>query len=126
MRKFLKVYENPFKDRINLPLIKRKLEGDLSEFVINVFKSLETIPSITFLDYSIERDESKIDYSKYITSRRRKKKKEEDVSYMYIKSDRTYEVKMTFKISVRDKEKIIKKIKKVVKDKIKEEIKEMN
>ena len=75
---FLKVYENPFKDRINLPLIKRKLEGDLSEFVINVFKSLETIPSITFLDYSIERDESKIDYSKYITSRRRKKKKEED------------------------------------------------
>ena len=109
MRKFLKVYENPFKDRINLPLIKRKLEGDLSEFVINVFKSLETIPSITFLDYSIERDESKIDYSKYITSRRRKKKKEEDVSYMYIKSDRTYEVKMTFKISVRDKEKIIKK-----------------
>ena len=50
MRKFLKVYENPFKDRINLPLIKRKLEGDLSEFVINVFKSLETIASITFLD----------------------------------------------------------------------------
>ena len=68
MRKFLKVYENPFKDRINLPLIKRKLEGDLSEFVINVFKSLETIPYITFLDYSIERDESKIDYSKYIVS----------------------------------------------------------
>lgn len=109
MRKFLKTFENPFKDRINLPLIKRELEGDLSEYVINVFKSLETIPYITFVKYTIERDESKIDYSRYITSRKRKKKKDEDVNYMYIKPDRTYEIRMLFKVTVRDKEKYIRK-----------------
>lgn len=79
-----------------MKLIRREYEDDLVDFVINVFKSLETIRGITFLDYDVEYDESKIDINKYISSRKKTKKKEEHLRYMYIKSDRVFELTMRF------------------------------
>jgi hypothetical protein len=107
--KFIKKFKNINEDKLNLPLIKRELEGDLVEFVIEVFRSLETIPFIKFLDYDIQYDESEINFAKYITSRKKKKKREKHIKYHYIKPDRAYELTMRFLITVKGEQKIIKK-----------------
>lgn len=75
MKKFIKHFKNINEDQLNMKLIKREYEDDLIDFVVNVFKSLEVIRSIQFIDYTVEYDESKIDINKYITSRKKKKKK---------------------------------------------------
>ena len=98
MKKFIKHFKNINEDQLNMKLIKREYEDDLIDFVVNVFKSLEVIRSIQFIDYSVEYDESKIDINKYITSRKKKKKKEEHIKYHYIKSDRVFELTMRFHI----------------------------
>ncbi len=90
MKKFIKHFKNINEDQLNMKLIKREYEDDLIDFVVNVFKSLEVIRSIQFIDYTVEYDESKIDINKYITSRKKKKKKEEHIKYHYIKSDRFF------------------------------------
>ena len=89
MKKFIKHFKNINEDQLNMKLIKREYEDDLIDFVVNVFKSLEVIRSIQFIDYTVEYDESKIDINKYITSRKKKKKKEEHIKYHYINSLRT-------------------------------------
>ena len=109
MIKFIKGFKNINEDKLNLPLIKREIEGDLSEFVIEVFRSLETIPFIKFIDYEIEYDESNINFAKYITSRKKKKKREKNIKYHYIKPDRAYELTMTFELNVKGERKTIKK-----------------
>ena len=98
MKKFIKHFKNINEDQLNMKLIKREYEDDLIDFVVNVFKSLEVIRSIQFIDYTVEYDESKIDINKYITSRKKKKKKEEHIKYHYIKSDRVFELTMRFHI----------------------------
>lgn len=100
MKKFLKHYKNPNADRINKKLIKREYDKDLVYYVVNVFKSLETTGMIKFLDYKVEMDESKIDFSKYVTSRKKKKKKDANLKYHYIKTNRVFEITMRFKIEV--------------------------
>lgn len=100
MKKFLKHYKNPNADRINKKLIKREYDKDLVYYVVNVFKSLETTGMIKFLDYKVEMDESKIDFSKYVTSRKKKKKKDANLKFHYIKTNRVFEITMRFKIEV--------------------------
>jgi hypothetical protein len=59
---------NPYEADLNNELIDRTYDKELVEYVINVFKSLESTGFIKMLDdYNIEYDESKIDYYKYIT-----------------------------------------------------------
>ena len=109
MKKFIKEFRNENEKNLNLSLIKRDIEEPLWVFVVEVFKSLETIPFIKFLDYHIEMDESKINFSKYITSRKKAKKKDKNIRYHYIKPDRAYELTMRFMITVKDESKLIKK-----------------
>lgn len=100
MRKFLCHYKNKNESKINKKLIERAYDKDLVECVVNVFKSLESTGMIKFLDYSVERDESKIDYSKYITSRKKKKKKDANIKYHFIKANRVFELTMRFRVDV--------------------------
>jgi hypothetical protein len=100
LKKFLKHYKNPNSDKINKKLIKREYDKDLVTYVVNVFKSLETTGMIKFLDYKVEMDESKIDFSKYVTTRKKKKKKDANLKYHYIKTNRVFEITMRFKIEV--------------------------
>ena len=109
MKKFLAKFKNINEPNLNLKLIKRDYEEDLVEFIVEVFKSLETIPYISFLSYSVEYDESKIPFHRYITSRRKKKKRDKNVKYHYIKSDRACELTMRFLITLKSQTKIIKK-----------------
>ena len=100
MKKFLKYFKNENEDRLNLKLIKREEDKDLVEYVVNVFKSLQSTGMIRLIDYTIERDESKIDYSKYITTRKKKRKKDGNIKYHFIKENRVMELTMNFRIDV--------------------------
>ena len=94
MKKFISTFKNVNEDKLNMKLIHREYEDDLVDFVVNVFKSLEAIRSIQFIDYQVEYDESKIDINKYVTSRKKKRKKDAHIKYQYIKSDRVFELTM--------------------------------
>ena len=109
MRKFLKDFKNPNEDRLNLKLIKREYDNELVTYVVNVFKSLDSTGMIKFLGYTVEYDESKIDYSKYITSRKKKKKKDKEVKYQFIKDNRVFELTMDFKVEVNGEVKYVRK-----------------
>ena len=100
MKKFLKTFKNENEDRLNLKLINREYDKDLVDYVINVFKSLQTTGMIRLIDYSVETDESKIDYSKYITSRKKKRKKDAKIKYHFIKENRVIELTMNFRVDV--------------------------
>ena len=109
MKEFVKYYGNPNEDRLNRKLIRREYDKDLVTYVVNVFKSLESTGMIKFLDYSVEYDESKIDYWKYITSRKKKKKKDAKTKYHYIKNNRVFELTMSFRVEVNGEVEFVKR-----------------
>ena len=88
MKRFLRQFENDEAKNINIELIKRKGEEPLITFIVDIFKSLEITNYITLLGYSVIDDESKIDFNKYITTRKKVKKKDMNVKYQYIHPDR--------------------------------------
>lgn len=99
---------NPYEDELNVDLIDRKYDKELVEYVINVFKNLNSTGMITLLpDYTVEYDESKIDYYKYITSRKKKKKKDARTKYHFIKDNRVFELTMRFRLEVNGEVKYI-------------------
>ena len=106
MKGFIKTFKNENAKNIDLKLINREYEEDLLTFVLDVFRSLESVPYIKFLDHSEEYDESKIDFDRYIVSRK-KKKRDKHTKYQYIKPDRAFEVTMRFKLKVGEDSKII-------------------
>lgn len=109
MKKFLNLFKNKNEDRLNLKLIKREYDKGLVEYVLNVFRSLSTTGMIKLVDYKIEMDESKIDYSRYITSRKKKKKKDANIKYHFIKSNRVFELTMMFRVEVNGEVKFVTK-----------------
>lgn len=109
MKKFIRQFENDESKNINISLIKRKGEEPLITFIVDIFKSLEITNYITLLDYKVLPDESKIDFNKYITTRKKVKKKDMNVRYQYIHPDRCVELILTFKIHVKGEEAIVQK-----------------
>lgn len=104
MLKFISEFKNKEEENMNIPLIKRQTEEDLVTFVVDIYKSLEVTGFITFLGYDVEYDESKIDTSKYITTRKKIRKQDKDIRYQYIHPDRCIEVTLRFKIHVKGEE----------------------
>jgi hypothetical protein len=109
MKKFLSEFKNPNEERINMKLINREDDDDIIDSILQVFKSFETIPAVKFLSYTVEDDESKINFNKYITSRKNTKKREKNIKYMYTHADRVFELTMKFRISGHDRVKVIKR-----------------
>lgn len=109
MKKFIHTFKNEEEKNLNIPLIKRQSEEDLVTCVVDIFKSLEVTRYITFEDYEVIYDESKIDSSKYITTRKKIKKKDANIKNQYIHPDRCIEVILTFRIHVKGESALIKK-----------------
>lgn len=108
MKDMIKDYVNLNEDRINYGLMNREYDDSLVEYIINACKSLEVLDYITFEGYDYIEDESKIDINKYI-HKRKKSKKTENIKYRYINDSRCAELILHFKITFKDKIKIIKK-----------------
>lgn len=101
MKKFIKSFKNKNEEQFNTKLIKREYEEDLVTFIVNIFKSLSTTGMIELVDYKVITDESKIDMSKYITTRKKTKKADKHIKYHYIQFDRCDELILTFKLNVK-------------------------
>ena len=109
MKDFIPSFVNKEEVNLNTKLIKRESEDDLVTFIVDIYKSLEVTGFITFLGYEVETDESKIDLSKYITTRRKVKKKDKNIKFQYIHPDRCIEIVLRFNIHVKDESANIKK-----------------
>ena len=109
MKKFLRHFKNDEAANINTKLIKRECEEPLLTFIVDIFKSLAITNYITLLSYSVQTDESKIDFNRYITTRKKVKKKDLNLRYQYIHPDRCVELALNFKIHVKDEEELITK-----------------
>ena len=99
MKKFLKYFRNHYaEEHLNLPLAKRQLEAPLHEFILDVFASLEKTGFVKLIASEHITDESKIDYSKYIKTRRRKTRRaDKDVRLMDMHYDRCSLLIMKFR-----------------------------
>ena len=109
MKKFIHTFKNEEEKNLNIPLIKRKSEQDLVTCIVDIFKSLEVTGYVTFENYEVIYDESKIDNSKYITTRKKVKKKDANIRHQYIHPDRCIEVILSFRIHVKGESALIKK-----------------
>lgn len=101
MKKFIKNFKNVNEERFNLKLIKHEYEEPLIDFIINIFKSLESTNMIKLLEYEVITDESKINMSRYITSRKAPKSKDKQIKYHHIQYDRCDELIMKFRVEVK-------------------------
>ena len=109
MKKFIKTFKNEYEKDFNEKLINREYEPPLIDFVVNIFKSLESTGMIKLIDWEYNEDESKIDLSKYITSRKKVKKKMAHIKYFHIQYDRCGELVMKFELNVKGQKAIIRK-----------------
>jgi len=109
MKKFIHTFANEEEKNLNVALIKRQSEEDLITFIVDIYKSLEVTGYITFIDYKVVYDESKIDFNKYITTRKKIKKKDKNIKHQYIHPDRCIELVLKFQIHVKDESAIIHK-----------------
>lgn len=104
MKKFLKEFDNEYADKhLNLPLARRELEPPLFEFVLDVFKSIEKTGLVTLIDWKHITDESQIDPSKYIVTRKKKgKSKDKQPRFINIHYDRCSLLVMNFRVEVKE------------------------
>lgn len=109
MKAFIHQFKNEEEKNFNTDLIKRRSEESLITCIVDIFKSLEVTGFITFDSYEVIEDESKIDNSKYITTRKRIKKKDANIKHQYIHPDRCIEIVLTFKIHVKGENAIVRK-----------------
>lgn len=107
MKAFIPNFKNDEEKNLNIPLIKRGCEEDLVTNIIDIFSSLEATGYVTFEGYEVIDDESKIDHYKYITTRKKIKKKEQNICYQYIHPDRCIELKLKFRIHVKDESAVV-------------------
>lgn len=103
MKKFLTEFKNEYaEEHLNLPLARRELEPPLVEFVLDVFKSIEKTGYVTLVNWEHITDESKIEPSKYIVTRKKKSKSKSDATkFINIHYDRCTLLKMTFRVEVK-------------------------
>lgn len=103
MKKFLKEFDNEYAEKhINLPLARRELEPPLFEFVLDVFKSIEKTGYVTLINWEHITDESKIEPSKYIVTRKKKgKNKDKQQKFINTHYDRCTLLNMAFRIEVK-------------------------
>lgn len=107
MKDLFQLY-NASEEGLNKDLMMRKYDKPLVDYLINIAKSLDTIINIEFIDYELEKDESKINVSKYILERKRSKPKF-SFNYRYLKYTRYEELKLRFMLKARDGSEVITK-----------------
>lgn len=108
MKKFLKYFNNKYaEEHLNRGLKNRTIEEPLYECVLDVFYSIENTGFVKLINWRHITDESKINISRYIVSRKKKKstgggkrskkKKEKLINIHY---DRCTLLEMTFRCNV--------------------------
>ena len=88
MKRGLKNYICEWEDELNIPLMTKSADAPLVDYVIDVWKSLEVVEQLKFIDFEYTEKESEIDINKHIFKREKKKKKKDRYKVKYIADDR--------------------------------------
>ena len=88
MKSGLKDYICEWSDKLNVDLMNKSNEKPLVEYILDVWRSLEAAPQISFKGYEYTEKESEIDINKHIFKREKKLRKKDRVDYKFINDDR--------------------------------------
>lgn len=112
LKKFISSYENPNIERFNLGLINRDQDKDLILHLIDVFRSLNVLEYVEFLDYEYIEDANKIDmsvYNEYNNRDRKSNKDKEEERYMSLHDSRVGELRARFRFTCKGDSEIVEK-----------------
>lgn len=100
MREALKDYICEWEDRLNLPLITKKIDPPLVEYIVDAWKSLEVIRQIKFIRYEYTEKESEININKHIFRREKHRKKKDRYDIKYISDNRVGKLTVYLEITM--------------------------
>lgn len=88
MLKYLDQYENEAEKKLNKNIMTKAYDAPLYEYVLDAWKSLESVSNIKIVDWQYNTKESSIDINRHIHKRKKSQKKKEKIDYKFIKDDR--------------------------------------
>lgn len=103
MKMMLKDYVSELEEQLNLPLLNKKHDAPLIDFIKDVWKSLEVVPNIKITEFDYSERESEIDINKYIFKREKKKKKKDRWDYKFIHDDRCGRLTTKMEVTLTEK-----------------------
>lgn len=104
MIQYLADYLGRYEGDLNIPLMEKAGDGDLVEYVVDAWKSLEVVKYIEFLGYEFNTRESEIDINKHIFKRTKKVPKKQQYDYKLINDDRVGLLTVHLRITVPEKD----------------------
>lgn len=104
MIKYLKDYVGNYEKDLNVELMEKSADGDLVEYVVDAWKSLEVLKYIKFIGYEFNTDESEIDINKHIFKRTKGIPKKQQYNYKMIDDDRVGLLTCHLKITIPEKD----------------------
>ena len=112
--KFLSMYKNKNVERFNLGLINREQDEDLIHHLTDVFKSLDVLEYIEYIDCTFVDDAREIDMSVYTEFNNRdkkpkKKKDEVEERYISLHDSRVGELRVRFRFNCKGESEIVEK-----------------
>ena len=108
MKEFIHIYKNPNEERLNFSLMNKENDSELVEYLIDAFKSLDVLKYIKLLEWEYIDDETKINPSDYIRTRKSKTKRN-NYEYQYIDDSRLGELRLKFLLDCKGDSKIFTK-----------------
>jgi hypothetical protein len=104
MLEYLSDYVGDYEKNLNTQLMNKEADGDLVEYVVDAWKSLEVLKYIKFLGYEYNTKESEIDINRHIFKRNKKVPKKYQYDYKLINDDRVGLLTVHLLISITEKD----------------------
>lgn len=97
-------YVMDYEENLNMDLMTKAADGDLVEYVVDSWKSLEVVKYIKFLGYDFNTRESTIDINKHVFKRNKNVPKKYQYDYKMINDDRAGLLTVHLLISIKEKD----------------------
>ena len=104
MLPFLKDFVGDYEDELNVDLMTKSADGELVDYVVDSWKSLEVVKYIKFLGYEFNTRESTIDINRHIFKRNKNVPKKYQYDYKLINDDRVGLLTVHLLISITEKD----------------------
>ncbi len=104
MLEYLSDYVSDYEEKLNVDLMTKAADGNIVDYVVDSWKSLEVVKYIKFLGYDFNTRESTIDINRHIFKRNKNVPKKYQYDYKLINDDRVGLLTVHLKISITEKD----------------------
>ena len=104
MIQFLSEFVSDYEDKLNVELMTKGADGNIVDYVVDSWKSLEVVKYIKFLGYEFNTRESTIDINRHIFKRNKNVPKKYQYDYKLINDDRVGLLTVHLLISIKEKD----------------------